>query len=177
MNIHNTPSQSFLSFLCLICSLASHFIYTQYWLILRPIFFAPFLTQSFYHYTREQILVFAFFLGLFSDCSSSYFFGIHTFLYVIVSFLLYKANLLFKEHWLVLTLLNVIFSIAFVLLSYPILSLFHYNLSWNASSLLLDIKHIMYVDGLYSGAMYLMFYCIIPGLIKIKNYLRRSSCY
>lgn len=177
MKLLNRSHYPSLPLFCLIFSITSHFLCTQYWLLYRPIFFAPFLTLSFYRFSREQTVVLAFLVGLFADFSSSYFFGIHTFLYVVVSFFLYKVSLLFTEQWLILTCLNILFAITFVLLSYPLLSLFHYNLSWNASSLFLDVQHIIYADGLYSGAMYLLLYCVFPVLIKMKTYFRRPSCY
>lgn len=178
LTMHSRFQYPYLPIFCLILSITCHFLCTQHWFLFRPIFFAPFLTLSFYRFTREKIIVLAFFLGLFADLSSSYFFGVHTFLYVIVSFSLYKINLVFKEQWLILTCLNILFAVTFVIFSYPMLSLLHYNLSWNAASLFLDIKYIIRTDGLYSGAIYFLLYCVFPGLIKIKDFLRRaSSCY
>lgn len=155
-------------------SLLSHFLCTQYYVHCNPVFFSPLLIHSFYRYEREHVTILAFFLGIFSDLGSSYFFGIHAFLYVVISCLLYKTCFLLKERWLTLTMLNMLFASLFLSLSYPLLILFQCHLTWNSSFFILNIKHFLLVNGVYGFVLCVLFRCLTPIAIKCKAILTRS---
>lgn len=126
---------------------------------LRPIFFAPYLVAHFYRAGRKTILVHAFLVGILSDIGSSYLFGIHALLYVIVSAGLYRTRKIFlKDKWSSLPLINVFFSLAFIYLSYPVLAIFNHRVTCNGANLVLDMKHALLIDFTYSFLIYLFSY-------------------
>lgn len=166
-----------LSLQCLYLSLLNVFLFPQIYPDIKPIFFASYLVCCFYRLSKEKVLVRALILGIFCDITSSYLFGVHAFLYVITSALLYKIHKIFlKDKWLSLPIITVIFSLMFTYLSYPTLAFFNYTMTWSLSSLAIDAKHTIVIGFIYSVITYVLPCMITRSVLKIINLLRNLLC-
>ncbi|AHK63126.1 rod shape-determining protein MreD [Chlamydia avium] len=168
----------FLSLQCLYLSIFNFFLFPQLYPDFKPIFFAPYLVASFYKLSKEKVLVHALILGIFCDTASSYIFGVHAFLYVITSAILYKTHKIFlKEKWLSLPIITSIYSVIFVYLSYPTLAFFNYTMTWSLASLVSDAKHTVVVGFIYSIITYILPSMITRSILKITTLLKKLLCY
>ncbi|EPP36820.1 hypothetical protein BOKEGFJH_00247 [Chlamydia avium] len=168
----------FLSLQCLYLSIFNFFLFPQLYPDFKPIFFAPYLVASFYKLSKEKVLVHALILGIFCDTASSYIFGVHAFLYVITSAILYKTHKIFlKEKWLSLPIITSIYSVIFVYLSYPTLAFFNYTMTWSLASLVSEAKHTVVVGFIYSIITYILPSMITRSILKITTLLKKLLCY
>ncbi|AGW37930.1 hypothetical protein CPE1_0434 [Chlamydia pecorum PV3056/3] len=160
----------------LLCFLSFLFL-PQYLPEFLPLFFTPYIVRLFWGISKKQVLIWAFFVGLFCDISSSYIFGIHTLLYVSSAACTYGLKRFFlKDKFFSLPLVSAIFSFVFSSLAYPSLAIFTHRYCWDASLILLDIRHAILIDFPYSTLIYLLPFLISLGSCKIKK-LRGLSCY
>ncbi|EPP35639.1 rod shape-determining MreD family protein [Chlamydia ibidis] len=122
--------------------------------------------------------MYAFFLGLFSDISSSHLFGMHAFLYVITSLILYRTQKIFlKDKWLSLLIINVLFSLTFYCISYPTLLFFNYTMNWTCSSFASIIRRLIFVNSMYSLVIYVLPHSIWIITSKFLTKLRLQKSY
>ncbi|ANH79079.1 hypothetical protein [Candidatus Chlamydia sanziniae] len=164
----------FIFFLCFF----SYLLLPQYFPNFHPLYFAPYLGLAFYQLPKQRVLTHALLIGFFCDLSSSYLFGIHTTLYVTTSALTYRTQrILLKDNIFSLPIINVIFSLLFVLLSYPVLTFFNPQLQWSLSLFALNVKYITISTLAYSTAIYLLPCIITRGMSKLIAFLRILICY
>ena len=136
-------------------------------------FFIPFLVFVFFKKNFIQTLFWAFFCGLIVDLFSSKHFGIFSFSYVLMSFLLFSKKRFFKETpfniAIFSSIASFVFTIIFVLLSLIFNSVVKISFLFVISDLII----MPILDGIYA----FLFFTILVKFISFieRNYFSKKN--